>query len=184
MVAPPVEIRRAEVSDAEAIATLHVEGWQEFRAFVPPAIMAARDYQWRVNDWRRRIAAADPRWWTAIAEHAGQPIGFVGVEHLSTPAMGANCEIHNLFVTSDWRRHGVCRRLLAAAADWIASVGAEPISLYSFTENTHRVAYTRVGGRIVGERQSAWDGAVIPETCYVWPTAADLIAHASADSPK
>jgi GNAT superfamily N-acetyltransferase len=173
-----VEIRRAQAIDAEAIAALHVEGWQEFRGFVPPAIMAARGYEWRLDEWRRRLAAADPRWWTAVAVNAGQPIGFVGVEQLAVPAMGANSEIHNLFVTTAWRRHGVGRRLLAAAAEWIASVGAEPISLYSFTENAHRAAYARLGGRVVGERQSAWDGVVIPETCYVWPTAADLIAHA------
>jgi len=171
------EIRAAVPSDAEVIAALHVEGWREFRAFVPAAIMAARDYASRAREWRQRLEAADPRWWTALAEHDGRPVGFVGVEHLSAPAMGANSEIHNLFVTTEWRRHGVGRRLLAAAADWIDSVGAEPISLYSFTENSHRKAYTPIGGRIVGERQSAWDGVVIPETCYIWPTAADLIAH-------
>ena len=171
------EIRTALRGDAEAIAALHVEGWQEFRAFVPAAVMAARDSAWRAREWRQRLEAADPRWWTAVAEHAGRSVGFVGVEHLSAPAMGANSEIHNLFVTTQWRRHGVGRRLLAAAAEWIASVGAEPISLYSFTENSHRNAYRRLGGRIVGERQSAWDGVVIPETCYIWPSAADLTAH-------
>src|SRR5262249_36971053 len=133
--APGVKIRRAELGDAEAITALHVEGWQEFRAFVPPPIMAAPRFEWRIAQWRQRLAAANPRWWTAIAEPDGQATGFVGVEHLTVPARGANSEIHNLFVTSAWRRHGVGRRLLAAAAEWIASVGGEPISLYSFTEN-------------------------------------------------
>ena len=71
--------------------------------------------------------------------------------------------------------------MLAVAAEWIASVGAEPISLYSFTANPHRVAYAHLGGQIGGERKSRWDGVVIPETCYLWPTAADLIANARPD---
>jgi GNAT superfamily N-acetyltransferase len=181
---PHVQIRPALPSDAEAIAALHVAGWQEFRAFVPAGVVAARTHARGTQEWRQRLKAADPRWWTAVAEHDAHPVGFVGVEHLAPPALGANSEIHNLFVASAWRRHGVGRRLLAAAAEWIASVSAEPISLYSFTENRHRAAYTHLGGRIVGERQSTWDGVVIPETCYVWATAADLIAHASVESLK
>jgi GNAT superfamily N-acetyltransferase len=174
----PLVIRTADVADAAAIAALHVEGWEEFRPFVPDEIMAVRTQARRTEEWRRRLEFSHPRWWTGVAESAGAAVGFVGVEHLQAPAFGANSEIHQLFVTTEWRRHGVGRRLLAAAASWIASAGAEPISLYSFTANPHRSAYDHLGGNIVGERQSRWDGVVIPETCYLWPTAADLIANA------
>jgi GNAT superfamily N-acetyltransferase len=173
----PLAIRLAHLDDAPAIADLHVEGWEEFRPFVPAEVMAVRTRQHRAMEWHRRLDDPDPRFWTAVAEATGRVVGFVGVEHLRAPAFGANSEVHQLFVTSQWRRHGVGRRLLAAAAEWIASVAAEPISLYSFTPNPHRVVYEHLGGQIVGERQSEWDGVVIPETCYVWPTAADLISH-------
>jgi GNAT superfamily N-acetyltransferase len=153
---------------------LHVEGWEEFRAFVPPAILAARGLPQRTDEWRRRLAAADRRWWIAVAELDGRPVGFVGVEQLEAPVFGAHSEIHHLFVTAGLRQHGIGRRLLAAAAEWIAARGAEPISLYSFTQNPHRMAYDRLGGRVVGERLSEWDGVVVPETCYFWPSAAIL----------
>ena len=172
---PSLVIRTAEVGDAAAIAALHVEGWEEFRPFVPDAVLAGRTLQRRTAEWRRRLEHQDPRWWTAVAEDTVSIVAFVGVEHLAATAFGANSEIHHLFVTTAWRRHGVGRRLLAAAAEWIAASGAEPISLFSFTQNPHRVAYEHLGGRIVGERNSQWDGQVIPETCYLWPTASDLI---------
>jgi GNAT superfamily N-acetyltransferase len=173
-------IRTARAEDAAAIAALHVEGWEEFRPFVPAAVMATRTLERRAQEWRRRLSDPDPRWWTAVAEHAAEPVGFVSVERLALPAFGANSEIHNLFVTSAWRRKGVGRQLLAAAAEWLGARRAEPISLFSFTDNPQRAAYSRLGGQITGERRTPWDGVVIPETCYVWPTAAELIARAQA----
>ena len=68
--------------------------------------------------------------------------------------------------------------LLADAARWLAANGGEPVVLYSFTENPHRGAYDRLGGEVVGERPTDWDGIVVPETAYIWATAADLVRGA------
>jgi GNAT superfamily N-acetyltransferase len=111
----PLVIRTAEVGDAAAIAALHVEGWEEFRPFVPAAVMAARRLQHRTDEWRRRLQDADPRWWIAVAEDAEGVVGFVGVEHLAAASFGANSEIHQLSVAEACRRHGLGRRPLAAA---------------------------------------------------------------------
>ena len=94
------------------------------------------------------------------------------------PEYGARGEIKNLFVAGHTRRAGVGRALLADAARWLAANGGEPVVLYSFAENPYRGAYDRLGGEVVGERPTDWDGIVVPETAYVWATAADLIRGA------
>jgi hypothetical protein len=35
---------------------------------------------------------------------------------------------------------------------------------------------------VVGERPTDWDGIVVPETAYVWDTAADLV-RACGETP-
>jgi GNAT superfamily N-acetyltransferase len=168
-------IRSAEPRDAAAIAAVHVEGWEEFRAFVPEEVMGARTPESREREWSAYLASLDPRSSALVAEINGAVAGFCDFKLLDEPVRGARSEIMRLFVAARFRGHGVGRRLLAEAARRIRDRGGEPISLYSFTRNRFRGVYASLGGREAGERSSEWDGVVIPETCYLWTTADALI---------
>jgi GNAT superfamily N-acetyltransferase len=170
-----LRIRRAEPQDAPEIAALHVQGWEEFRAFVPEPVMQARSPFAREHEWNAILASTSSRIYVAVAEIDRVASGFVHCKLLDEPVCGARSEIIQLFVAANVRRQGVGRRLLAAAADWIRDHGGEPISLYSFTQNRFRTVYAKLGGEEAGERPSIWDGLVIPETRYLWATADDLI---------
>jgi GNAT superfamily N-acetyltransferase len=170
-----VTIRDATARDAGRIAALHVEGWEEFRSFVPREVMDARTVDSRTAEWAEFLAGDRAGTWTTVAELDGAVVGFASTRLLEEPEYGANGEIKNLFVDASVRGRGVGRRLLADAAHWLAENGGEPIVLYSFTENPYRGAYDRLGGRMVGERPTEWDGVVVPETAYVWSSAAELI---------
>jgi len=179
-----LRIRKAEPRDAPEIAALHVRGWEEFRAFVPEPVMQARNLSAREHEWSAILASAGSRMSVTVAEIDGVVGGFVHCKLLDEPVRGAQSEITRFFVAAGLRRQGVGRRLLAAAASWIRDRDAEPISLYSFTQNRFRAVYAKLGGREAGERPSVWDGIVIPETCYVWETADDLIGVCSASSDR
>lgn len=170
-----VTVRETRPADAQRIAELHVEGWQEFRAFVPRDVMDARTVGTRTAEWAEFLEGDRAGTWTAVAELDGAVVGFASTRLLRAPEYGARGEVKNLFVDSTVRGAGVGRRLLADAARWLAANGGEPIVLYSFTENPYRGAYDRLGGTVAGERPTVWDGIVVPETAYVWPSAAVLI---------
>jgi GNAT superfamily N-acetyltransferase len=171
----PVSIRQADPSDAAGIAELHVEGWQEFREFVPAEVMARRTVTARTEEWAEFLRGDRSGTWTTVAEADGALVAFAATRVLATPEYGAQGEIKNLFVAGARRGAGVGKALLADAARWLAANRCEPIVLYSFTENPYRGAYDRLGGVVVGERPSEWNGIVVPETAYLWQSAADLI---------
>ena len=160
--------------DAARIAELHVEGWREFRSFVPREVMDARTLgpHGRVGRVPAATAAAPGRPSRSSTEpwSASLRPGFC-----AEPDHGARGEIKNLFVDGAARGTGVGQRLLADAARWLAANGGEPIALYSFTENPYRSAYDRLGGTVFGERPTDWGGIVVPETGYIWASAAELI---------
>lgn len=170
-----VSIRRAEPPDAARIAELHVEGWQEFRAFVPREVMAARTVASRTAGWSEFLRGDRSRSWTTVADSDGAVVGFASTRLLAEPEYGARGEIKNLFVAGTTRGTGVGRALMGDAASWLAANEGEPIVLYSFTDNPYRGVYDRLGGEVVGERPTEWDGIVVPETAYRWATAVDLI---------
>jgi GNAT superfamily N-acetyltransferase len=169
-----MKVREATTDDALRIAELHVEGWEEFRSFVPREVMDARTVGSRSVQWAEVLAGDRAGTRTTVAELDGAVVGFASTRLLDEPEYGANGEVRMLFVDAALRRQGVGRRLLADAARWLAENGGEPIVLYSFTENPYRGAYDRLGGRVVGERPTEWDGVVVPETAYVWDSAAEL----------
>jgi GNAT superfamily N-acetyltransferase len=173
-----VFIRRAEPRDAARIAELHVEGWQEFRAFVPHEVMAARTVASRTEEWSEFLSGDRTGSWTTVGDLDGAVVGFASTRLLAAPEYGARGEIKNLFVDGGTRGAGVGKALMADAARWLAANGGEPIVLYSFTGNPYRGVYDRLAGKVVGERPTEWDGIVVPETAYVWPTAADLLRAA------
>ena len=170
-----LSVRRAEPHNAARIAELHVEGWREFRAFVPHQVMAARSVASRTEEWSEFLRGDRTGSWTTVADLDGAVVGFASTRLLAEPEYGARGEIKNLFVDGTTRGAGVGRALLADAARWLAANGGEPIVLYSFTGNPYRGVYDRLGGAVVGERPTEWDGVVVPETAYRWATAADLI---------
>jgi ribosomal protein S18 acetylase RimI-like enzyme len=178
-----VAIRRAEPRDAARIAELHVEGWQEFRSFVPPEVMAARTVASRTDEWSEFLRGDRTGSWTTVAELDGAVVGFASTRLLATAEYGAHGEIKNLFVDGTTRGAGVGTALMADAARWLAGNDGEPIVLYSFTDNPYRGVYDRLGGEVVGERPTAWDGIVVPETAYLWATAAELIVVSEARAP-
>jgi ribosomal protein S18 acetylase RimI-like enzyme len=170
-----VSVRVAEPEDAARIAELHVEGWQEFRTFVPREVMAARTVASRTEEWSEFLRGDRTGSWTTVADLGGAVVGFASTRLLAEREYGARGEIKNLFVDGTTRGVGVGKTLTADAACWLAANGGEPIVLYSFTDNPYRGVYDRLGGEVVGERPTEWDGIVVPETAYRWATAADLI---------
>jgi GNAT superfamily N-acetyltransferase len=171
-----VSIRRADASDAERIAELHVEGWQEFRAFVPTEVLEVRTVARRTDAWREFLEGERTSSSTTVAELDGAIVGFASTRLLAEPEYGARGEVKNLFVDGPVRGAGVGRALMVDAARWLAANDGEPIVLYSFTENPFRGAYDRIGGRVAGERPTEWDGVVVPETAYIWATADELVS--------
>lgn len=56
----PIRIRRAEPSDAAAIADLHVRTWQSaYRGLMPDSLLDELDVAARTERWRRILAPAD-----------------------------------------------------------------------------------------------------------------------------
>ena len=73
----PLRVRPATSEDVEAIAALHVAGYEStYRGMVPDAVIDSRPIELRRRVWGERLAAPGQREFVLVAELEGEIAGF------------------------------------------------------------------------------------------------------------
>jgi len=164
-----VTIRIAEVTDASAIAEVHVRSWQEaYAGIVPADYLASLDPQERALEWRRHLEQGPHdgvRTW--LAETSGTTLGFATVgPSRDEDARRGDREIYSIYLHPGMWGKGVARDLLRTV---IGEVGPQiPITLWVLAENERaRHFYRRHGFATDGaERMEEVGGAELLEVRY------------------
>ncbi|MBM7081641.1 GNAT family N-acetyltransferase [Micromonospora sp. WMMD734] len=153
-------IRREEPDDAEAIARVHIHGWQAGYAGIMPAEVLARLNPVAWAQRRRDVGTADPEhpFTTLLAEIDGLPAGFTTFGPYRNnqdrgdldPAYG---EVLAMYVEPAHWGDGTAQALFAAARDGLAARGWREYRLWVLADNARaRRFYERAGLSVDGER--------------------------------
>ncbi|WKU04729.1 GNAT family N-acetyltransferase [Micromonospora sp. HUAS LYJ1] len=153
-------IRREEPDDAEAIARVHIHGWQAGYAGIMPAEVLARLNPVAWAQRRRDVGTADPEhpFTTLLAEVDGLPAGFATFGPYRNnqdrgdldPAYG---EVLAMYVEPAHWGDGTARHLFAAARDALAARGWREYRVWVLADNARaRRFYERAGLSVDGER--------------------------------
>lgn len=142
-------VRRAAPADAEAIAAVHVRGWQVgYRGLLPDAVLDALSVGERTAGWRRRLTSPSSTGaTTSVAVVGGRVVGFssVGASRDADPASGTG-ELWALYVDPDHWRSGAGRALDTTAVADLAGTGATRATLWVLSTNARaRAFYERCG---------------------------------------
>ena len=164
-----VSIRLADVSDAQAIATVHVRSWQEaYDGIVPADHLASLDTAARAEHWAtdlRNGPRDHVRTW--VAHTPGEIVGFVTLGPSRDEDAGRNDhEIYSIYLDPGRWGQGVARDLMRAVIADVA--GRSPISLWVLAANERaRHFYRRNGFQPDGvERYEEVGGADLLEVRY------------------
>jgi ribosomal protein S18 acetylase RimI-like enzyme len=187
-----MRVRPAVAGDADAIAAVHVRGWQAGYAGIMPAdTLAALDVDERAGRWRGRLAGGPGEFATSVAvDDPGAVVGFSTIGPYRNgqrpddldPRFG---ELIAIYVDPDRWGTGAGAALMTAALADLAGRGWTEIRLWVLADNARaRRFYERFGLAPDGERAmfrvDRPDGAPsvqLPELRYV------LRATAAATSP-
>ncbi|MDR6102857.1 ribosomal protein S18 acetylase RimI-like enzyme [Agrobacterium larrymoorei] len=119
-----VELRPAKLSDAEAIAHVHVHVWREtMRELASPSVFAALDEEHRLRYWTKKLSEAEPHQLVLVAEIGQEIVGIGAVGQPSDPIFGSRAEIKNLYVLASVQRQGIGKRLLGGLATHAKAMG-------------------------------------------------------------
>lgn len=152
-----MEIRRASVSDAAEIATVHVRTWQAaYRHVFATDRLADLDIRRRVAGWTRALDEGESIF---VADDDGCIVGFVSV---------GGCELYAIYTLPEAWGGGAGTALMRAAVAELREDGCGEAALWVLEANPRaRRFYEREGWEIDGGRKEGdFLGVRVPEVRY------------------
>jgi ribosomal protein S18 acetylase RimI-like enzyme len=167
------------LADAEEIARIHVQCWQEsYSDLLPAEFLKKLSVDARVVQWRQTLS--DPRIFTRVAREAGRIVGFVSCGPAREgAAKGADGEIFAIYILKTYHGRKIGRNLIASAARFWFSKGGRNLIVLSIAGNTQATAfYEALGGVQVYEGSFEIAGTTMADKGHLFSNLADLAAHA------
>jgi ribosomal protein S18 acetylase RimI-like enzyme len=140
------------MSDARAIATVHIESWRSSYAHILPAsLLAGLDFEKRVESWQKHLN--DTLHAVFVAEAEGSVVGFCDVGPNRETARPLPGEVYSIYLLEMAKRRGVGTQLWQAGVAWLKARNLTPFIVWVLKDNASaRRFYERQGGTLVGEK--------------------------------
>ncbi len=180
-----IQLRRATVTDAEAIAAIRIEGWRTtYRGMIPDSYLNEMDMNENVLHWRTILQALpvkEDSLCVYVAVSEDEIVGFVSAMKLSEPKLDRDGEINAIYIRPQWQRCGIGKRMLHKAARSLQAMGCTSCVIWVIDGNSQaRNFYEELGGEILIEQDFSWDGLDLTEVGYGWNDLSVMMASADA----
>lgn len=174
-----IAIRRARPSDAPGIGAVHVASWRSTYAGVLPDDFLAHLSVARQTAYYERAIRIGLGVHVAVLSIPEMPgstrvVGFSTARRNRASAV-AEGEVETLYVTDDWKEHGLGRMLLRASAQHLAAMGCKSAFAWVLRDNPATFFYERLGGKRVAMSTTRVGGSDVPQTAYAWDPIERLI---------
>jgi len=163
-----MRIRRAQESDAPSLAKVHVDAWHAaYRGLVPDSFLEGFTYQRKADRFRQALAADSEE--TYLVEENGNAMGFLTLGPCRDPDldMGRAGEIWGIYISPDYWRKGLGKRLVEEAESMLQSRGYQEAVLWVLEGNQPaRRFYEAMGFRPDGGTKDVSLGTALKAVRY------------------
>src|SRR5690606_40311087 len=162
-----IDIRRAQPSDAEAIAEVHHDAWRGAYAGIIPhkaltTMINRRGRTWWADAIRRAASVL-------VVEIGGEVVGYATLGRNRARELPQQGEIYELYVRPEYQGIGLGTRLFAAARDRLAAHGLTGLVVWALEDNAGATRfYAGAGGRDVAEGVEVFDQHALRKLAFVW----------------
>jgi ribosomal protein S18 acetylase RimI-like enzyme len=141
-----ITVRPAKMSDAKAIAEIHVEAWAAaYAGIIPEDHLKSMTLAKREALWLDAIKYAEPHVWVALDANA--IVGFVGFDRSRDPKSKATTgEIWAMYAAPDYWGEGVGLALWDAARDGLVEEGFADVTLWVLLKNERALRFYELAG--------------------------------------
>lgn len=141
----PHRVRRADVPDARAIASVHVQSWQgAYRGLLPQDYLDNLSSERRLLGWQETLRETDwPRAGTLVAEHDQHIIGFADFRPTRDNDQDSVVvgELTSIYVVPAAWGYGTGRQLMTATLTALHDAGFAQATLWVLTSNARAIRF-------------------------------------------
>jgi GNAT superfamily N-acetyltransferase len=174
-------IRRAELSDAQAIAKVQVDTWRTtYKGIMSDEFLSALSYEKGKTTWQKILSDPSPDRFGYVASDASETVmGFIlgGPEREGSREYAG--EIYAIYVLEAFQRRAVGRRLTGALVQRLLDAGMLSLLVWVLEKNRFRAFYEALGGQPLGQKQVSVGGRELVEVAYGWRDVPVLIERCS-----
>jgi ribosomal protein S18 acetylase RimI-like enzyme len=164
-----LRIRKAHVSDAEAIAKVHVDTMHAtYQAIYPAEFLSSLSYDKTRYRWETVYLAPESREAVYVAEDNGKIVDFVicGPDRDNDPTYEG--EVIGLYVLQNLQRRGIGKQFFLSAVKDLKSRRFDSMIVWVLADNPSRGFYERLGGEHVQTRNTTVGGKQFQEHGFGW----------------
>lgn len=159
-------IRPARLSDAPAIAHVHVTSWQEtYAGIVPDAYLAQLDVNQKQAIWTTALERHQP---VTVAEIDGRVVGFANAARNRDADSPYPGELYTLYALKSVHGRGIGRNLFEETTSHLMRDSLFPFVTFVLADNPTLGFYQHMGGTIIGEHMEDFDGVKLNELQLLW----------------
>jgi ribosomal protein S18 acetylase RimI-like enzyme len=171
-------LRPAVLSDASAIAEVHVRAWREtYRGIMPDKVLDEPSAERSAQNWSAATAGlSEKRQVLSVAvDDLGTIVGFAVAGPTREAALSTSGEIYAINLVMQATRKGLGTRLMLAMAEGLIGHGFADAGLWVLEKNIGaRWFYESLGGSIAARQERDFGGTMLTELGYVWRDVRDL----------
>jgi len=167
-------IRTATLSDALAIARVHVASWRStYRGLLPDDFLMSLSETGYAERWKRVIAEATSS--VYVAEDETDVVGFASGGRERAGEEGYDGELYAIYVLEGAQRRGFGRDLVRATVAGLRELGLTDMIIWVLRDNQPaRAFYERLGGVYVRAQPITIGLTTLEEVSYGWQRLEDV----------
>lgn len=162
-----IEIRKAEIGDAAAVAEVHRAAWLGAYTGIIPfrslhSMVNRRNHGWWANAIRRAVTVL-------VIDIGGEVAGYATIGRNRARELPQQGEIYELYIRPEYQGIGLGMRLFAAARDALAGHGLAGLVVWALEDNDGAQAFYRgAGGQDVAEGVEVFDAKALRKIAFIW----------------
>ena len=163
-------IREARVSDAEAIAHVHIESRQD--AYAPLARnWPTPDLPNRMSRWASLLEAShlDRKQINLVATLDSVVVAFISAGPAKREDIGAELEVYVMHVLPAHRGKGFGSQLWSAACERLRGTILPAMYVETFAQLRCCSFYEAHGGKVLSRTPETFHGGMVTRLVYIWP---------------
>lgn len=162
-----IDIRRAEIRDAEAVAEVHHESWRGAYQGIIPHRALGQMIARRGTDWWGRAIRRSAN--VLVLDAGGTIAGYATIGRNRAAQLPQQGEIYELYLRPEWQGIGLGRKLFRAARAALANHGFDGMVVWALEENGGALSfYAGEGGRDIAEGVEVFDQRALRKIAFIW----------------